>query len=812
MKEDILKRAMFAMPLSKASRNSGIMSGFDMDEMEDMDENADLEEMPPMARTPQNPEILMNNLRGDMRSVDARYMELAQMVGEEAAMETPPEVLAMLQPQLAAQQQQQGGIGSLPQAQGMPGGAPSGAPGMPGQAGPQPGMAMPQGGAQMPPGMAGAGPFPSGAEAAPQGYAHGGMVAPHTPDGMPPMHAAVGAFITPATRAAQFLSDKAGAVNAALGRMYMSPSMTQPVLENVRGPGGRFTAQQVVGGGDLIYPTFTQGLAQNVSRLAEQYPRLSAMLPAGLGAAGAKMVPGGNVGSPTPAGSVADQIPVTTREEYMRQAERLNQPPAMAIDMSSPEAGKWTTTRAGEKPQPFPFESSKMLMGYPEEPYRPEPEAAEAAPAVGATSEDRLGDFIAQKLKAQEARDAAKAGAVTPKTKMQRIKEGVSEYTPLFQELMGEDKEAAKTNALLLLAEAGFNLASTREPTFGMALAKSLAGVPKGFAAIAAQERELGMKIKGAALQQAISDVDTQDKYAQALQLEMLKGDMKILAEQAKKGGTITEDGGAGLRVVKTRDGGSFVGTGIDAQDPTVQSAVQSRFTLRDTDNPFVENRGQAPTSIETDKSERVKLTNTLRSLDNSLSTLDNLKGVYANAYGPGAWFQDKVNNLLVPVLPNTLVKPNFDVADASTRIQTGMNSIQKNIASANDGGRVAVQEQEWVRPIISGAADPVKFFQDKELAAKQFNSLEALLRNARQQVLTQLGYEKNDYVMRTPSTGTQSDPFVISSDPAQQKLMYTFLGSTIGKLQDPSALVYLRLPNGRVDAFNPVQLRALNQ
>ena len=115
MKEEVLKRAMFAMPLSKDARNSGILSGFE-DEMEDMGEMPEpSEEMPQMSRTPQNPEILMNNLRGDMRSVDARYMELAQMVGEEAAMETPPEVLAMLQMQLG----QQGGIGALPQGQGM---------------------------------------------------------------------------------------------------------------------------------------------------------------------------------------------------------------------------------------------------------------------------------------------------------------------------------------------------------------------------------------------------------------------------------------------------------------------------------------------------------------------------------------------------------------------------------------------------------------------------------------------------------------------------------------------------------------------
>ena len=197
MKEEILKRAMFAMPLSKEAQNTGIMSGFDMDEMDDdVDENADMEDMPPMARTPQNPEILMNTLRGDMRSVDARYMELAQLVGEEAAMETPPEVLAMLMGQMGAQQ---AGIGALPEAQAMmppgaqaPGGqmsAPApqgGAPMMPDpMAAPaQPGEgigALPQAQAMMPPGVS---------PAAPQQLARGGVVQHFTngtgPEGVKP--------------------------------------------------------------------------------------------------------------------------------------------------------------------------------------------------------------------------------------------------------------------------------------------------------------------------------------------------------------------------------------------------------------------------------------------------------------------------------------------------------------------------------------------------------------------------------------------------------------------------------------------------
>ena len=812
MKEEILKRAMFAMPLSKEAQGSGIMSGFDMDEMDDADDNADMEDMPPMARTPQNPEILMNTLRGDMRSVDARYMELAQMVGEEAAMETPPEVLAMLMGKMGAQQ---GGIGALPQGQAMaPPGAQDPAAQQPGAGAPppdqmgaqQPAPAMPQGGIPMPQGMESAPPFSQGAEA-PQGYAYGGPVESTMPDdyGMAPQGYAIGGIV----RGAQFVGDKIGqygsAANAALGRMFMTPQgISQPYLENLRGPGGRFTAEQVQRGGNLLQPTFTQGMQEGVTRLAEQYPRASALVGPALGLGSGAAYSSGRVG-PADGGmgsSMASQIP-TDSAESMVQNSVLNQPAAVSMSFDKPftaaDPSRYTVTQGATAP------AAPAVME----------DARTEAPA----SEDDLGAFISEKLGSFDKRQEGKGGtlaadlkaAVKEKSKMDRIRDSQAEYAPLYEELLGSDKESAKTNALLLIAEAGLKLAGSRKPTFAMALADAASGLPRGFAAIAAQERELGMKVKTASLQQAISDVDAQDKYAQALKLQVLKGDYDLLKEQAKQGGGITEDAGMGLRVTKTKRG-SLVGSGIDPNDPSVKSAVNSRFTLRDTDNPYVENRGQAPTTVEMDKAERIKLGGTLRALDNSLSTLDNLKSVYTSAYGPGAWFSDKVNNLLVPVDPTGLVKPNFDTADAATRISTGMNSILKNIASANDSGRVAVQEQEWVRETAKGVSDPTKFFADKELAAKQFGSMEAMLRNARQQALTQLGYEGNDYVMNTPNTGTKNDPFVIPSDPAQQKPMFTFLGSTIGKLQDPRATVHLRMPNGTVQQFNPTQLRALNQ
>lgn len=174
MKKSVMNRPMFKGDDMEEMdvENVGIMSGFkddfdedddfesmlsELDEGEDMYDSADM-----LERRPDSPEILMNNLRGDMRSIDARREELADMVGMEAAMETPDEVLALLQTTLGA------GIGALPMDQG-PAMAPPEVgmpPGMP------PEMGMPPG---MPPEMGAAPPMP--------------------PGGMPPMNMARGGFV-----------------------------------------------------------------------------------------------------------------------------------------------------------------------------------------------------------------------------------------------------------------------------------------------------------------------------------------------------------------------------------------------------------------------------------------------------------------------------------------------------------------------------------------------------------------------------------------------------------------------------------------
>ena len=152
--------------------NVGIMSGFmdEIDELleeisgEEQEEGDDADMARMMARTPDSPEILMNNLRGDMRSIDARREELADLVGFREAEETPEGVLALLQPILAQQ-----AAPAMPMPMPMPAPMPQGMPpqmaGMappPMPAGPAPAMAgiggLPTDQGMMPPGMYQGGP------------------------------------------------------------------------------------------------------------------------------------------------------------------------------------------------------------------------------------------------------------------------------------------------------------------------------------------------------------------------------------------------------------------------------------------------------------------------------------------------------------------------------------------------------------------------------------------------------------------------------------------------------------------------------
>lgn len=833
MNAKIMSRPMFNGKAKKDINNIGIMQGF-MDQ--GMDEPEEQSSEQSSERSTSDPEILMNNLRGDFRSPEARYMELAQMVGEEAASQTPPEVLAMLQTQLA--QKNAGGIGALPGGQPPvapppPSGGIGSLPGGPGQTpamppAPAPGPApLPQ--QAMPGGMAEPSPFPQG----------GAEQAPPTPDGLPPAHAATGMFVDQLSRMGPMMSQGLSSANQYLGRAAgMIPQfnlaregggalqagsnlMRGPGGEIMRGAGTRLTSPMQM---TVEQPTLTQGIATGARQMMD---KLGGAMPAGsqtmARAAGVPMGAGvlGAMGFQTPAEArladlnrqgFVDAGGKPAEQQFAEYKSKVAQipdaaPVQVSPDDASRERNKFITQQQNapannekanalrsaemQKPTMDQFMQGQIDKGEMAAP--PVAAATENAPAV---STDRLRTML--------------GSTPSTKSKIERAKELAPEYESLYKQAVGDNTEDRKMNALLLLADAGLKMARSRQPTPFMQISEGFADLPRGLAAMAAQAREEGIKVRSSAITSALSDISEQDKLAQAYRIEFLKGDNRVLVAMANRGGGKLEDAGMGGRNAVTRDG-SFLGFSIDPKDSTVQSAIASRFTLRPTDNPFVVERGDAPTALETNKDERIRLGRALREQDNILNTIGGMKNDVMNAYSPGTWFSDVRNNIFVPVT-NGLIRPDLDLAGAATRLKSGFNTISKSAAAAAETGRVSNQQQEWERENANSINDPTAFFKNPELAAKQLGALEALHRNARQQLLTQLGYESKDYSMNTPNIGTKNDPFIMPADPKDQKSMTRYLSSTIGKLQDNNATVYVRLPNGAVQPFNPSALRAMGQ
>jgi hypothetical protein len=816
MKDDILQRAMFAMPLSKESKNTGIMSGFD-EEMDDMESE---DEMTPMERTPQNPEIMMNTLRGDMRSTDARYMELAQMVGEEAAMETPPEVLAMLQEHFAMMQQPQGGIGALPQGgemmpPPMPGQDPMAMPGqdpMAMQGAPMPmdqGPMMPPGGEGMP------GPFPQG----------GAEQAPPTPDGMPPQQFAIGglaamgsAALTQAGRFAPAVartlnqvgpaaSRYAQSANAALGRMFMNPNVTQPMLGQARGPGGRFvsggpgqvrgaggkfTAEQSARGGELMYPTLTQGLNQGLTQLAAQYPKAGPVLSSA--AAMLASLDGGPEAEPDRTGrqAIGYEVPVMAPASGARDGrgfidERYYENvPGMSRGEAKAEAEATAATAATAAEQ----------SGY-------------DLPLAG--NDPNEAPYNGEGRSAAE--ELAKVTGEQPKklSKIDRIRASRDEYAPLFKELMGDNKADMKTNALLMLADAGFKFAGATEPTMAMSLAKSLEGIPKGLATLAAQAKDRGLKIDTAALTQAIGDVNAEDAQEHAMQMKIAEYRGKLLVEQAKQKGNKLVDLGAGLMRQETSNGSFVPGSHeVDQAHPTLASMRNSRYTVT-SNNPFAIDNGPAATTLVTDVKAREKLLGAVSITDEIMLELDNIQRQAGKAYGPGAFISDVTNNLLVP-LGSPIILPNEKLEGVKAAITSSRNALLGQLARAQEDGKISNQDKERIEEELKAFADPTAFFKDSQTAAAAIQGLRTNTINRRQRLMTQLGAVDRDYVLTIPPTGTSNNPFDLGGDLDQRNKMLTFLQSTAGKYNDQNAVINIINAAGKRDTITIAQLNALSR
>ena len=793
MNSKVFERALFQAKNKPTKAKEGIMQGFD-DEIEDeeMDSDEMMEDL--SRRSPRSPEILMNNLRGDMRSVDARYQELADMLGDDIASETPPEVLAMLQSQFAAEQAP-AGIGALPPGQGMP------PPPMPPGAGaPMPTMmGGPEGGPpqppQMPPGM----PMPPTPPAgpAPQGFAQGGiaslpqsgalyekgtsydgsdfqtgailerqgrngdsMLAHLTPQqhqllstmgggsttnpktGLPEHFlASAGPLLT---NIGQRASSVAQAANTFGGRL-LNPVLTQPTLQQGRSTLGTFTPRTAEGL-EMTYPSLTQRLGAATAPAREYltkmpgYQKAGATLAAVPGVAAVSSAIGGGGGSPPSPGmpirNDGSDVPVViTRDSAGNQV--FAQPPV-----------------------------------------QPKPEVAAERTIVDEAMNPPTGPKSVEELVAQQ-----KAPPEEKKKLENRLDAYMQENLPVFEKYMGGDKEATQIQALLLLADAGLQYATTGARTPMMALANAAKGLPGGLGQLAAQETARKSQIAGAALTSGLQTIAAEDKAEALLRRELLK-------KAASSGEVVPTDLGAGLTLYRGKQGddrGAVI-------DPKVSdSFIQSTYTpqvIKDDkgavvglSTPYARITGTTSQTINTDKGTRERLANEVGRQEAALRSIDTAIKDYTTAFGPGAFVTNLKNNTLVPVVP--FLNPDVIAEKKRTQILSSFNTAAKAIARTGDTGNIAVAEQTAATSLLGDK--PGTFFSDPETALARMMAVRTDIANQRLTTAQQLGWVNQDIQLEVPNLGTKNDPIPVD------KLSYV---SNLAR-ENPKGQVYIMTPKG---------------
>ena len=747
MKSRVLDRPMFRSGSRPDIDNIGIMHGFmEPGSSEDMDEtpddfqssqnDEDMEASHMVDRRPDSPEILMNNLRGDMRSVDARYKELADLFGPAVARDTPEEVLALLQPVLAGSKE---GIGALPGAQALPGMMPAPAPAPPGGMPPPP---PPPGGMPPPPGAAAQGPqgalgpFPSAPNAggapgqgpAPVNMAGGGDV------GMVANAGRFGdsrlAYLSPSAR--QMLVDHGGSgtINPLTG-LHEYPFWWDALAGGARlGYGGIRDAAGAIGGGlksageyvggglksakdfvgaqaqkgvDAIYTSPLGGPLARVENALQDVGSaargvVAANPKTAIGVAGTAIVGSGasllgyGRAGPNPAGTnPAGTNPAGTNPAVTNPAVT---DPAVTNPAVTDPAG---TDPAGTNPA-FP--------------------TAVVPAAAGATDTN---DFLSRTNK-----------------RFGELKQALS--SP-------EDKDWMQAQALFLLADAALKIPSAGGRTPLETLSRAGAGIPAGFSALGAQKEGKDTKIRAAAAGQVLGEQSEERKFDQQERIARIRA----LGVQAKENRPLVEllasvnashpdltpqqkmtmavglhnrtlvpgtdpDGEPAL--VNTLVPGSFISTSPNAPKPGMVGFI-------DNDNPLAKS---VPPLNRAPKDDRANIRKEIRASQDVVREIDDvLGGDFAKAFGPGEYFRAIVGGVTLPLFGTNAPGANVMTDEKTNAIKQFSKRIQRSIAAG--GSRVSIQEQTeiagWLEKPGNFFTDPTRAFATiSRLKTNEINSI----------------------------------------------------------------------------------------
>ena len=680
-----MQRSMFIAVGQGPRKNDGILSGLGDDTEEGFED-----------RRPDNLEIIANNLRGDIRSLDERYLELAQMVGE-SAFDTPEEVLALMQGRLPpAAPQQVPGMPEQGPEQGMPQEMPQEMMGMP--------QEMPQGMPQEMMGMPQDMPQGGGIEGlmAPQ-MAPGGITEATEPVqralGSPPVgeysqaRASYGPVTPPPAGQNPFLSRLPASTQLLMQNILQTNAPTSASGRPIPFVDKRGRMYQPGGGMDPRMASRGIPMPSNptLMRMAG-FPGYVAA--AGLGATEALMSTdrgaGRDYGSSLglefgESGGMEDGVSVTPGFSALPGVEPpVDMPPPLVFDPNLNAAVQNIPTST--TPRDIEAESARIF----DERLR----SGKPFPDLGPEREAQV-----EAAKAETKEELGEGPGDGPKPK--DFRERVRERMGIYQELLGDDDEMRKAQALFILAEGALNMAAARGGNTADKIARGLKGVPSAFGALGAEKAKQEMAIKTAAISSVEQEMRDEAKYSATLmnQLARFNAQNADLVAQAKylqtahgmsppralelarliKSGMIEADKDTGDLLDKT--GKIFYSPTLPLQDGDVGYVPPNA--------PFVSAREQRLTPLtRKERGEAIAKKRANQELVLDIERLFSSKG-FETMYGPLAKIQSGLTSITVPFIGETRFT---DVQQQQLRnVAQQLNNEVRRLNVVNEIGRAHV-------------------------------------------------------------------------------------------------------------------------
>ena len=756
-----MRREMF-IAMAPKSGSKGIMSGFD-DEME----IEDYED-----RTPENLEIIANNLRGDIRSMDERYLELAQMVGE-SAFETPEEVVALMQSQMGQQQPPQN---AAPAPTQQPGGIAA----LGGATAPQ----APQGIMQGVAGPVDQGPM----EQPPVQMAHGGIV--HRQLGSPPT-----GEVAPGRRALGFMR-------------FMEPgSIPDPRTMDPRSmPIPKVQVQQT----PLMAPSY----AGNAIRYGDMSPQAAQFLQSGAARPGTlpqqiplatrlstnvyeamRAAPGfarevGRTMMSTPQGRAAAVVGtgLTAALPFLGGREQApSDQPAVSEVPGVDAQGRYTPVPL---PTPVRGKTGDVERDIGEPPMR----GKSGIPGVDVGVEDMVTPTTPAPVPTTAvpapAKVAEKAEVAAPKPR--DFKGRVEDKIAIYKDVLGDDKNMRQAQALFLLAEAALNVAGASGRSTAERLAKGLKGLPAGMGALGAEQAKQDLSVRAAAVSSVEQEMAAESKQATQLMLKMAdlnakNADINTMAqylvdsanfspEKAVQVAKLSKAGG-----IKPNEAGEMVDfTGRVISSPYRLTDGDVGFLPADGSMPFVSvgKRSLVPATAKDRPALATELGNN-QSMVGAIERVMQLPG-FESMFGPLAKVQSGLTSVLTP----------FFGADAPfTNLP---KDVQKNVAMELRNELIQLNARNTSRPSVWEQKQVEKFVGDPNAILTSPEEFFGVLNNFRVKAINRAN-EIEHQLTGSPLKQLETIPLGTSKDPLQAKDA-AYLGEFF-RLR-PNASIFIQLPN----------------